>query len=88
MQQTRRMCGKIAKLCRQQCLPFEILIRSYARRHSLHRQHPRKRLIQYSKVVAIDPRGRSILDTPLEPVIGLAVGETRWRGMTDYCGVA
>jgi hypothetical protein len=27
-------------------------------------------------------RGRSVLDTPLEPVIGLAEGETRWRGMT------
>jgi hypothetical protein len=27
-------------------------------------------------------RGRSVLDAPLEPVIGLAEGETRWRGMT------
>jgi hypothetical protein len=25
---------------------------------------------------------RSVLDTPLEPVIGLAGGETRWRSMT------
>jgi hypothetical protein len=25
--------------------------------------------------------GRGVLDTPLEPVIGLAEGETRWRGM-------
>jgi len=25
---------------------------------------------------------RSVLDTPLEPVIGLAEGETRWRSMT------
>jgi hypothetical protein len=25
---------------------------------------------------------RGVLDTPLEPVIGLAEGETRWRGMT------
>jgi hypothetical protein len=24
-------------------------------------------------------------DTPLEPVIGLAEGETRWRGMTTSC---
>src|SRR5260370_2148743 len=30
-------------------------------------------------------RGRGVLDTPLEPVIGLAEGETRWRGMTA-CG--
>jgi hypothetical protein len=30
----------------------------------------------------IEPRSRSVLDTPLEPVIGLAKGETRWRGMT------
>src|SRR3982074_520847 len=27
-------------------------------------------------------RGRGVLDAPLEPVIGLAEGETRWRGMT------
>jgi hypothetical protein len=27
-------------------------------------------------------KGRGVLDTPLEPVIGLAEGETRWRGMT------
>jgi hypothetical protein len=26
--------------------------------------------------------GRSVLDIPQEPVIGLAEGETRWRGMT------
>jgi hypothetical protein len=62
MQQTRRMCGKIAKLCRQQCLPFEILIRSYARRHSLHRQHPRKRLIQYSRDACDKSRGCGVLD--------------------------
>jgi hypothetical protein len=30
----------------------------------------------------IEPRGRGVLDTPLEPVIGLAEGETRWRGIT------
>src|SRR5258706_7516539 len=29
---------------------------------------------------------RGVLDTPLEPVIGLAKGETRWRGMTTYRG--
>jgi hypothetical protein len=27
-------------------------------------------------------KGRGVLDTPLEPVIGLAEGETRWRSMT------
>jgi hypothetical protein len=29
-----------------------------------------------------ESRGRGVLDTPQEPVIGLAEGETRWRGMT------
>ena len=28
-------------------------------------------------------KGRGVLDAPLEPVIGLAEGETRWRGMTN-----
>jgi hypothetical protein len=27
---------------------------------------------------------RGVLDTPLEPVIGLAGGETRWRSMTVF----
>src|SRR6266704_6883958 len=31
---------------------------------------------------------RRVLDTPLEPVIGLAEGETRWRSMTAYYGAA
>jgi hypothetical protein len=30
----------------------------------------------------IDRRGRGVLDHPLEPVIGLAEGETRWRVTT------
>jgi hypothetical protein len=30
----------------------------------------------------IEPKGRGVLDTALELVIGLADGETRWRGMT------
>jgi hypothetical protein len=30
----------------------------------------------------MEPRGRGVLDAPLEPVIGLAEGEARWRGMT------
>src|SRR5665213_362321 len=34
---------------------------------------------------AIEPRSRGVLDPPLEPVIGLAGGETRWRRMTTCC---
>jgi hypothetical protein len=30
----------------------------------------------------MESRSRGVLDIPLEPVIGLAEGETRWRGMT------
>jgi hypothetical protein len=30
----------------------------------------------------MDPRSHGVLDTPLEPVIGLAEAETRWRSMT------
>src|SRR6266849_6908066 len=33
----------------------------------------------------MESRSRGVLDTPLEPVIGLAEGETRWRGMTARC---
>jgi hypothetical protein len=33
----------------------------------------------------IEPKACSVLDTPLEPVIGLAGGETRWRSMTASC---
>jgi hypothetical protein len=29
-------------------------------------------------------RNDGVLDTPLEPVIGLAEGETRWRSMTVF----
>ena len=35
-----------------------------------------------SEKLAIKSRGHGVLDAPLEPVIGLAEGETRWRGMT------
>jgi len=34
------------------------------------------------ETAVMESRSRGILDTPLEPVIGLAQGETRWRGMT------
>ena len=54
--------------------------------HTLGRHHPRKRMIQYSETPAMESKSRGVLDTPLEPVIGLAKGETRWRGMTTYCG--
>src|SRR3977135_1839980 len=43
---------------------------------------PRKRATQYSEASMMESRSRSVLDTPLEPVIGLAEGETRWRSMT------
>jgi len=33
----------------------------------------------------MESRSRGVLDTPQEPVIGLAEGETRWRGMTTVC---
>src|SRR5258705_12635379 len=39
-------------------------------------------MIQYSEAPAIESKSRGVLDTPQEPVIGLAEGETRWRGMT------
>jgi hypothetical protein len=42
-----------------------------------NRRHARKRVIQYSRAAAIRPWSRGVLDTPLEPVIGLAEGETR-----------
>jgi hypothetical protein len=34
------------------------------------------------ETTAMESRGRGVLDHPLEPVIGLAEGETRWRMMT------
>jgi len=34
-------------------------------------------MIQYSGQLAAGPKSRGALDTPLEPVIGLAGGETR-----------
>jgi hypothetical protein len=32
----------------------------------------------------MESKGSGVLDTPLEPVIGLAEGEIRWRGMTAF----
>ena len=51
-------------------------------RHIPNRHRPRKRAIQYSEASVMESIDRSVLDTPLEPVIGLAGGETRWRSMT------
>jgi hypothetical protein len=34
----------------------------------------------------MESKSRGVLDAPLEPVIGLAKGETRWRGMTTVLG--
>ncbi|MEH2533600.1 hypothetical protein V1277_000016 [Bradyrhizobium sp. AZCC 1588] len=36
----------------------------------------------------IELMGRGVLGTPPEPVIGLAEGETRWRGTTMESGAA
>src|SRR5258706_6910400 len=36
------------------------------------------------ETLMIESKGRGVLDTPQEPVIGLAEGETRWRGMTTF----
>src|SRR6266704_2175557 len=52
------------------------------RRHIPSRHHPRTRVNRYSEAPVIESRSCGVLDTPLEPVIGLAEGETRWRSMT------
>src|SRR5712671_380286 len=44
------------------------------------------RAIQYSEKSESDHWQFGLLDAPLEPVIGLAEGETRWRGMTEGGG--
>jgi hypothetical protein len=36
----------------------------------------------------MESKSRGVLNTPLEPVIGLAEGETRWRGMTVSFGAS
>jgi hypothetical protein len=71
--------------------PFENRIRGNSlriARHILNRHHPPpgrriappddrlQRAIQYSEAPMMQSRTRSVLDTPLEPVIGLAEGET------------
>jgi hypothetical protein len=44
------------------------------------------RAIQYSREAAMESRSRGVLDHPLEPVIGLAEGKTRWRVTTSEQG--
>ncbi len=61
---------------------FAALAMTAVRRHTLSCHRPRRRTIQYSRDAMMQSRSRGVLDTPLEPVIGLAEGETRWRGMT------
>jgi hypothetical protein len=45
-------------------------------RHARESGHP------VHRAAAVDHQRFRILDHPLEPVIGLAKGETRWRMMT------
>src|SRR5437879_3849195 len=51
-----------------------------------NRHRPRKRTIQHSEAPVMESKSRGVLDNPLEPVVGLAEGETRWRGMTVSFG--
>jgi hypothetical protein len=34
----------------------------------------------------MEPKSCGVLDNPLEPAIGLAEGETRWRSVTIFAG--
>ena len=43
-------------------------------RHHVRCHHPRKRVIQYSRALAIEPRSRGVLDTPLSRST-----TSRWR---------
>src|ERR1700730_15903386 len=49
---------------------------------------PAKAVIRYSRALVMESRSCGIPDTPLKPVIGLADGETRWRGTTAMFGAA
>jgi hypothetical protein len=35
----------------------------------------------------IEPKSRGVPDTPQEPVVGLAEGETRWRGTIVFVAI-
>jgi hypothetical protein len=52
------------------------------------RHRPRRRPIQYPEASMMETICRGVPDTPPEPVIGLAEGETRWRNMTIFLGAA
>jgi hypothetical protein len=47
-----------------------------------HTRHAREGGHRVRREIAVDCERFGILDHPLEPVIGLAKGETRWRMMT------
>ena len=55
---------------------------------TISRHTPRMGGIQYAAASRFDLDVYGILDRPLEPVIGLAEGETRWRAMTVGGGLA
>jgi len=50
------------------------------------RLHPRKAGDPVFQSVARNRKAAAVLDAPPEPVIGLAEGETRWRGTTKAMG--
>jgi len=59
---------------------------SHHRDFGLNCHHPRKAGDDsIPETPAMESRSRGVPDTPLEPVIGLAEGETRWRSMTTAC---
>ncbi|HTF01254.1 MAG TPA: hypothetical protein VK621_21805 [Bradyrhizobium sp.] len=49
---------------------------------ALYSRHAREGGHPVRRAAVVDHRRFGILDHPLEPVIGLAKGETRWRMMT------
>ncbi len=58
------------------------LFENWIEKHD-HGHRPRRRAIQYSSEPCDYPRRRGVPDAPPEPVIGLAGGEARRRGMTE-----
>ena len=52
------------------CPPYENVIEQERVRHA-QPSSPAKWAMQYSKVLVMESKSRSVLDTPLEPVIGL-----------------
>jgi hypothetical protein len=68
----RRLIAKLGQVCRENEKSYPIVIARL------------DRAIQYSRAPMMESKSCGVLDTPLEPVIGLAEGETRWRSMTAY----